>query len=143
EDTGRDDAGDGRGDHEAVTAEAGRDVESFVPRHRAEHRLPIGRHVVGAARETGEVDLLQSGQEPADPLPYGGAPARCVLRWIAHRAEVAREHAGVPALLRRGVELRRDAARLEQALAARLAQEQLSPLPLDRQCRTEWAEEVV
>ena len=62
---------------------------------------------------------------------------------IADRAEVAGEHAAVPELLCGEVELRRDDERLEQALADRLAQEQVSLLPLDRQCRTEWAEEVV
>ena len=46
-----------------------------MPRHRAEHRLPVGRHVVAAARENGEVDVLHSGHEPADPLPYGGRHA--------------------------------------------------------------------
>src|SRR3954447_11866412 len=53
----RGDAGNGRRDHEAVTAEAGGDEEAVV--HRTEHRLVVRCDVVDAAHEQRVRDVLE------------------------------------------------------------------------------------
>src|SRR5438105_4146177 len=102
---------DRRGDHEAVAAEAGGDVEPV--QDRAEQRLVVGGDVVLAADEDRKRDELERRQQLLDGRANGGAPALALPLGIAARAEVAGEDAAVAELLRREAPLGRDDERVE------------------------------
>ena len=100
-----------------------------------EDRLVVGSDVVEALDEEGKRDELEAGQQGLDAGAHVTPPAVAGLVGVAGRGEVAGEHAAVCELLGREVPLGRDHERLEQALADRLAQEEVARLALDRQLR--------
>ncbi len=104
-----DDPPDRRGDHEAVTAEPGRDMEAVVTWQRSEDRLPVRRDVVGRRSPARRARRTRGSGRRSEIARADVAPPRRRLRLrVTRRAEVAREHTPVVELLRREPPLGRD-----------------------------------
>ena len=88
----REDPRDRRRDHEAVPAEAGRDVEPVLD--AAEEGLVIRSDVVLALDQYREGDVRERGHQLLDSRMHRRAPC-LLLRLVASRPQVAREHAPV------------------------------------------------
>ena len=125
-----DDARDGGSDHEPVAAESGRHVEPIGD--GSEDGLMVGRDVVDAGNEQRIGHMRELGEQRLTGVADRRTPALAAGLRVAARAQVAGEHAAVGELLRREAALRSDDEGLEQALADRLAEEEVPILADDR-----------
>jgi len=113
-----------------VAAESGRHVEPIGD--GSEDGLMVGRDVVNAGNEQRIGHMRELGEQRLTGVADRRAPALAAGLRVAARAQVAGEHAAVGELLRREAALRSDDEGLEQALADRLAEEEVPILADDR-----------